>query len=231
MRTDFSKKKKCCGIFQNYFFLPPCHFFPSGIYSENPVDLLEVTLTIFFPPPCLGLPGVLNCESCPHFIYSNLQFTDQVFLPWHWFLVSLLWKAVFICFSHQYQEQWFILCIWSSYGSKRVVDFLVFSAFYLLLGCSGNFQPPWTCRTGNHTIIFFLMFQKIIIQAKKDWTTKLGWNIIRSTMTLCISVLIFKSIVIFQKTEKLIICQDDFKDESSYTNTSGIQKAYSLFGA
>lgn len=44
-------------------------------------------------------------------------------------------------------------------------------------------------------------------------------------MIIGISVVILKSIVTFQKMKELIVCQDYFKDEHSYTNTFGVQNA------
>lgn len=58
---------------------------------------------------------------------------------------SLLWEAMTPCvgLSLQPQGQTFGLCPPLSYGSTRVVGFSDCSAFYSLLGWSGNFQEPY----------------------------------------------------------------------------------------
>lgn len=48
-------------------------------------------------------------------------------------------------------------------------------------------------------------------------------------MIIGISVVILKLIVTFQKMEELIMCQDYFEGENSYTNTFGLQDAQIFF--
>lgn len=48
-------------------------------------------------------------------------------------------------------------------------------------------------------------------------------------MIICISVVILKSTVVFQRTEKSIICQHYFKNESFYVITFGVQNAHIFF--
>lgn len=128
-------------------FPSPCQnpgAFFSSIYYENHVKLLEVN------PTGRGL----RCHnwvpwSCYFSGLSTLslqQFTNYRwgFLPQHWllscFLSGKLWLT---CLQSYRQSLPFILT--SLRDLQRAADFLVCSAFHLLLGWGGDFQVFHTC--------------------------------------------------------------------------------------
>lgn len=82
----------------------------------------------------------------------------------------------------------------------------------MLLGCSGDFQTPylWNQKPHDH----FLDVSKANNTGIEELDYKVG---------------ISKSIVIFQKMQELVICQDYIKDENSYTNTFGVQNVQIFF--
>ena len=105
-------------------------------------------------PLWLGLPGVFNSQSCPHWASSHLWITVQVFYPgtgshsgfhsWVSGLVSCL--SLYSCVSLQSWGQRFALCPPLSYGSKMKCWF--FSLFTCLLvgnqwwlPCSWHAEP------------------------------------------------------------------------------------------
>lgn len=133
---------ECSGIFQNGSFPPSPAGSTRALFSnmncENLVELLETNLTILWGPPKLGLPGLFSSLSCPHWASSHRSATGQVFLPCHWFpqrfclclsaLVS--WGSLYLPISPSWR-QWFALCPYLSYGSKK--SYWSFSLFSFLL--------------------------------------------------------------------------------------------------
>lgn len=98
-------------------------------------------------PWWLGSPGVFITQACSHWVSSNFSVKGQVSLRWHWLLQRfLLWWGVifYICLSVSP-----ILraadCLWCyfSYRSKENCWFFNFSALYLFLEQSGNFQVSY----------------------------------------------------------------------------------------
>lgn len=91
----------------------------------------------------LGIPRVFNFQACPHWVSIYLSIIVQVFLCGHWFLQWLqLWVSAPV--SHDSLNS--LLCCSNLESSslpcvllKRVVEFSVCSALYLLLGQSNDF--------------------------------------------------------------------------------------------
>lgn len=77
---------------------------------------------------------------------------------------SSLWFSVFACHSRQFRGQWFVLWPHFHMDRKRVANFAVCSAFYLLLGWSGDSQTSCNARpeTRSSTHIFWKVEGQLI---------------------------------------------------------------------
>ena len=101
----------------------------------------------------LGSHGVFNSQSHTNWSSSNLPITVYIFLPWHLFLWRFLlmdfcfhklWLSIYLSVSSIFGVMVWTVTSESLTDLRRIVDFSVCSAFYLLLGWSGNFQTAYT---------------------------------------------------------------------------------------
>lgn len=117
--------------------------FFSNIYCENLVKLLEINLTILCPSARLGLPEVFSSQTCLRGISSNWLVTDP--------LVSLCSRKpclpTLTCLSN-FGGNGLPCVLPFPTDPRRVAEFLVCSAFYLLLEWSAT-SKLLTCATGN----------------------------------------------------------------------------------
>lgn len=135
-RTEFS------GIFQKFFFPLPyassmSKFF-SSIYCEKLVELLEVNPQKYRGAQRLGTLAFLTLRIVlikPPPIQQLGRGSHSSFCWWVWEALT----PVFACLSLQSWGQRFALRPPLATDAGRAADFSVSSAFYLLLGWSGNF--------------------------------------------------------------------------------------------
>lgn len=121
--------------------------FSSNIHCENVVEYEEIkTHQSVGLLKWLAPPGVFTFQACSPCTPNPQQFTNYSldFPIWHWSLkeISALVHSESLyspCLSLQFGGQQFDLWPRFSYGSRRVVDFSICSAWYLLLGWNGNF--------------------------------------------------------------------------------------------
>lgn len=100
---------------------------------------------------------------------------------------------------------------------KKVVDFPVYSTFYLLLGCNGDFQTSFMQNQKPHH--HFLDVSKNNNTDTEELDHKVGvryYQIHNDHLYQCGHPQINNDI---SEGEELIICQDYFKDDNLYTNT------------
>lgn len=105
-----------------------------------------------------SLPGVFNLLSCLHWAFSNLSIKVQVFLPtrgsrggfFSWVSALVSQDSLYLSVSKLGSSV--LLCVLPYLmDARRIVDFLIYSAFYLLLGQHGDIQAPFMW---NQWIIF-----------------------------------------------------------------------------
>lgn len=110
------------------------------------VELLKVNFTILWKLPYNSVPWSFISQNCSHWASSNSSFIVQVFLSWHCFLWSLL-----------YRVSAFISC-----DSSRM-PFCVSN-----LGSSTFFEGPFLSYQSNKNCWLFVLFSFSLV-VKIEW--------------------------------------------------------------
>lgn len=144
---------ECHDLFENVFFSPVLleGIFFSNNYCEDLVKFLELKFTKLWPPPPplqpplpppRPPPTASPPQTHPHWAPRNWSITVENWLLWR-FLLGL--GTVIVLFYLTYLM-----------SLQRAVAFPLCSAFYLLLGLSGNFQAPSMTIGKTKSVVFLV---------------------------------------------------------------------------
>lgn len=124
--------------------------FFSSIYYGNLVEVLQVNLTVLWAAHLWLVLLLFNSQCCLHSAFSNSSITVQYFLPGTGLInIFHLWVSAPVYCISLYLPVFAVLGTavypMSSLlvGPRRVFDFSVCSAFYVLLGQNGDFKTHY----------------------------------------------------------------------------------------
>ena len=131
------KNRMLCSIFKRFFPRPATHKSTKGFFSVLNVRTCQIPgRSLWGPWITMSTCGVFNFELST---LSLQQFiTIQVSLLQYWFHRGF-------CFCKLWFRPAVVFVLWPHFFKDlRIVDFSVFSAFYLFLGQNSDFQASYT---------------------------------------------------------------------------------------